>query len=124
MKSAIAGAVVGAMAMAGLAGTTVIGGRAEAQGRQAFKYAYVVAKHDQSAEICYAEAEGCRIVRVTADPVRLEGGTIIDASATARKAVVKAVAGLGDGGWELIGPGQPYGQTLTEQALFFRLAER
>ena len=75
------------------------------------------------AEICYAEPAGCRIELVTVPNVELPsafGG--IDADATKSRAMVKAVRGLGEGGWEMIGNGPAYGHA-TQNAVHFRRAE-
>ncbi len=81
---------------------------------------------DGAAEICYADASGCRIERVTAPPVEvtISSSRVVDASATARVAVVKAVAMLGNAGWEMVAVGNAYGHVVPEFGVHFRRVER
>ena len=91
-----------------------------------FRYAYVTPSHWRErlgAEICYAEPAGCRIELVTVPNVEIAstfGG--IDYGATTSRAMVKAIRGLGEKGWEMIGSGPAYGHA-TQNAVHFRHVE-
>jgi len=91
-----------------------------AQTRNVHKYADVIGKGD-NAFICYAESTGCRMESIAAEPVMMtvDGRTLVNVSATQGDAFAKAVAQLGEAGWEMIGPGPAYGALTTEQALHF-----
>jgi hypothetical protein len=101
--------------------TPASGTERQPQAIATFKYAYVV-ETDGAALICFAEANGCRIERVTVPPVevKISSSRAIDASATARLAVVEAVAMLGDVGWDMVGVGSAYGHYQERPAVHFR----
>ena len=71
---------------------------------RAWRYAYLQTRNNSTAEICYVEAQGCRVevVSVPGVPVRGEIG-MIDGGATAHRAMVKALTTLGAAGWEMVG---------------------
>jgi hypothetical protein len=93
--------------------------------RAPVKYAYVVGQNGR-AFICFAEADGCRMQEVTAPPVMMTVGvrSVTDVFATQAASTAKAIASLGDAGWEMIGVGPAYATYTTEHALHFRLASR
>jgi len=89
------------------------------------KYAYVVGVGSR-ASICFAESGGCRIEAVSAEPVMMTGSDrmILNMSATQHAAVAKAVAQLGEAGWEMVGTGPAYGTDTQDEAIHFKQASR
>jgi hypothetical protein len=88
------------------------------------KYAYVIGI-GRDAIICFAEPTGCHREAVTAEPVMMTmagGRTAIDSGATRGTAFAKAVAQLGEAGWQMVGSGPAYADGTTEQALHFKLS--
>ena len=85
-----------------------------------WQYAYVVTT-DSGAEVCFIEASGCRIEKVTAPPVYVDGGdrSLIDASATSRRATVRAIQRLGSEDWEMVGAAPLYGN-VEVQGIYFK----
>jgi hypothetical protein len=92
-----------------------------------FRYAYVTPvtwNKRLGAEICYAEPTGCRLELVTVPNVEIPSSIgMIDSAATVSRAMVKAVRGLGERRWEMIGSGPAYGHSGEQTAVHFRLAE-
>jgi hypothetical protein len=89
------------------------------------KYAYIVGVGGR-ALICFAESAGCRMEAVTAEPVMMTavGTTVLNASATQHAAMAKAVAQLGDAGWEMVGTGAAYGTATQDEAIHFKQVSR
>jgi hypothetical protein len=118
-----------AVVLAGLWSGVFIPGLAQspvAMQARVLRYAYVTPTHWRGrlgAEICYAEAAGCRTQLVTVPNVAETanpGST--DVNATVGRAMVKAVRELGETGWEMIGSGPAYGDP-SQTAVHFRRAE-
>ena len=78
------------------------------------------------ASICFAESGGCRIEAVSAEPVMMTGSDriILNMSATQHAAVAKAVAQLGEAGWEMVGTGLAYGTDTQDEAIHLKQASR
>jgi anaerobic selenocysteine-containing dehydrogenase len=91
---------------------------------RAWRYAYVQARNDSTAEICYAEARGCRIdvVSVPGVPMRGEVG-LTDGGATTHRAMVKAMATLGAAGWEMVGQSTVLNSDGRSSVLVFKRGE-
>jgi len=101
-------------------------GRAQMGAAASVKYAYVLGRNDK-AEICFVEAQGCRIQEVTVPAVTFSnaGSTITDMAATQAVAFAKAVSLLGDAGWEMVGSGPAYATSnIAGEALHFRQVGR
>ena len=96
---------------------------ARQQSARAWHYAYLEARNS-TAEICYVEAQGCRVevVSVAGVPMRGEMG-IIDSGATAHRAMVKALTTLGAAGWEMVGESDAIKSDGRPGVIVFKRAE-
>jgi hypothetical protein len=106
--------------LSGAGWTTAV---ARQQASRNWRYAYVVFRPSQAAQICYVEAAGCRMEEIAVEPVPSASDILMtDGGATRSRAMTKAVATLGARGWELVMEAPAVGDA-SKNALYFKRAD-